>query len=341
MEFIQKAEYFFLQLQFGLSIAPEPIVTIETDTETYLTFKKKIFTSLGFSNNELYELQEEERKRIEQDAKPPTIIQALMLPPSVFFELTDKWGIEYPFIPENKIIELKLLMKKEGIETADALSVVANLKSKYWDTKSVILFQEVVDRLYRLWKSVIPDISENKLFFEQIKFLEYLEAKREKYYSDLVSEIQGTPTEAIKKIPEQNRKQIIFKDNETIERLYSELQGYFDNKDGLLKALQGEKLSEMLLFPHNQNKLVEVFRRLKYNGYLLSNNTEIMNWICDTFAFTKKGHTDPQQFKKDTVWALLSKGKGEPPRKEQICVADWLPYKSPFRLAREKENEKL
>jgi len=150
------------------------------------------------------------------------------------------------------------------------------------------------------------------------------------------------PQPIAKQKPEPNRKSITFKNSETIKKIHSELKGYFPNKENeLLKVLQGEQLSEMLLFPHNQNKFVEVFRRLKYNGFLLNNDTEIRDWICKTFLFVKKGYAEPQPFKESSVWDILNKGKGEPGRKERICIAEWLPYKNPSQLKKEAENEKL
>lgn len=150
------------------------------------------------------------------------------------------------------------------------------------------------------------------------------------------------PQPIVKQKPELNGKLITFKNNETIEKIHSELKGYFPNKETeLLKALQGEQLSEILLFPHNQNKFVEVFRRLKYNGFLLNTDTETKNWICTTFQFVKKGFAEPQPFNESSVWDNLNKGKGEPTKKERICITEWLPYKSPLQLTRETENEKL
>jgi len=137
-------------------------------------------------------------------------------------------------------------------------------------------------------------------------------------------------------------KLITFKNSEIIDKIHSELKGYFPNKEAeLLKALQGEQLSEILLFPHNQNKFVEVFRRIKYNGFLLNNDTETKNWICTTFQFVKKRFAKPQPFNQNSVWDNLNKGKGEPTKKERICITEWLPYKSPLQLTRETENEKL
>lgn len=150
------------------------------------------------------------------------------------------------------------------------------------------------------------------------------------------------PQPIVKQKPERHGKLISFKNSETIEKIHSELKGYFPNKEAeLLKALQGEKLNEFLLFPHNQNKFVEVFRRLKYNGFLLNTDTETKNWICTTFQFVKKGFVEPQPFNESSVWDNLNKGKGEPSKKERICITEWLPYKNPLQLTRETENEKL
>lgn len=160
------------------------------------------------------------------------------------------------------------------------------------------------------------------------------------------SNIEPLSTQSIvKQKPEPYGKLITFKNIETIEKIHSLLKGYFpNNEDKLFKALQGEQLSELLLFPHNQNRFVEVFRRLKYNGFLLNNDTETKKWICTTFQFVKKGFKEPQPFKESSVWDNLNKGKGEPTKKERICIdecKEWLPYKSPLQLKREAEQEKL
>jgi hypothetical protein len=141
--------------------------------------------------------------------------------------------------------------------------------------------------------------------------------------------------------PEQPGKRIIFKDAETIDKIHSELKGFFDSKETeLLEVLKGNSIPEFLLFPHNQNKFVEVFRRLKYNGYVLNNLSEIRDWICSTFMFVKNGNPNTKPFNESTVYDIL-KGKSEPTKKERICTPDWLPHKSKLKLDREAEKEKL
>ena len=175
------------------------------------------------------------------------------------------------------------------------------------------------------------------------KILKEWFADEKRFINEVTPIIQAlTPQPIVKQKPELNGKLITFKNSETIEKIHSELKGYFPNKEAeLLKALQGKQLSDLLLFPHNQNKFVEVFRRLKYNGLLLNTDTETKKWICTTFQFVKKGFAEPQPFNESSVWDILNKGKGEPTKKERICINEWLPYKSPVRLTREKENEKL
>jgi len=175
------------------------------------------------------------------------------------------------------------------------------------------------------------------------KILKEWFADEKRFIDEVTPLVKSLPPQPIvKQKPELNGKLITFKNNETIEKIHSELQGYFPNKEAeLLKALKGEQLTEILLFPHNQNKFVEVFRRLKYNGFLLNTDTETKNWICSNFQFVKKGFAEPQPFNESSVWDNLNKGKGEPTKKERICTTEWLPYKSPIQLKRETEIEKL
>ncbi len=137
--------------------------------------------------------------------------------------------------------------------------------------------------------------------------------------------------------PEQPGKHIIFKDAETINKIHSELKGFFDGKGTeLLEVLQGNSIPEILLFPHNQNKFVEVFRRLKYNGYVLNNLSEIRDWICSTFKFVKNSNPKTHPFNKNTVYDIL-RGRGEPTKKERICTPDWLPHKHKKQLEKEAQ----
>lgn len=121
---------------------------------------------------------------------------------------------------------------------------------------------------------------------------------------------------------------ILFNKKETIDKLFDVLKGFFPEKQAeLLYALKGKKLDEPILFPHNQNKFVEVFLRLKYNGFLLSTPKEIQVWIC--LNFLRRFNEEPKRFNKATVSEILTKHKGEPTRNERICIVDWLPYISP------------
>jgi len=143
--------------------------------------------------------------------------------------------------------------------------------------------------------------------------------------------------------PEITDKLIYFDSSETIDRLLKELKGYFPEREiELEKALNGEKLKELLLFPHNGNKFVEVFKRAKYNGYVLSTSTEIKTWICSNFKYRyiKGKKIEPKPFSDSTVWDILTKDK-DPTKKERICMTEWLPYKSHLLRKREAEQEQL
>lgn len=157
MEFIKKTELFFIQLQYCLTIEPEP----------FLEGEKGLYS--------------------------------LMLKPDIFLKLINDFQIEYPFIPENKIIELKCLMSKENINTENALKIIENYKKQYWFLDTVTMFEPVIDKLKRTLKSIDINISEKEINIELINYQKYLQAKRESIYIDLINEIKALPPQPIVK----------------------------------------------------------------------------------------------------------------------------------------------
>ncbi len=141
-------------------------------------------------------------------------------------------------------------------------------------------------------------------------------------------------------------KLISFTNNEVLEKVYILLKGYFPGKEEDLKrALRGEQLTEKIIFPHNQNRLVEVFKRLKYNGLILESKYQINQWLRANFKYQyERGkEREIRNLSEVTIKQLLSSGKGEPKKEQRICYegVDWLPYKNQATLEREEKKEKL
>ncbi len=113
------------------------------------------------------------------------------------------------------------------------------------------------------------------------------------------------------------------------DELYGELCKFFDadEHDDLKRLLQGGSIDRKITFLSNQNRLVEVFRRLKYNGFLFETSTDIRNWLCKNFLYLSK--TGARKLNPNSVWDILSKTKGGPSPKSRICKMDWLQYKTP------------
>ncbi len=199
---------------------------------------------------------------------------------------------------------------------------------KFFFEKSSVLFTEVKD-----WEGqTISEIREVALYYPVWVKQSYLKEGNARNNRESVRR-EGLGS---------SRKLILFKSPDIIEKIFKELKGYFPgHEQGLLKALQGERLKEPLLFPHNQNKFVEVFKRLKYDGYLISTPAEINEWICSDFSYRyKKGDkTGNRDFNRSTVSDMLTREKGEPTRKERICVVEWLPYKNQMQRRREEGKE--
>lgn len=175
MDFIKKAELFFIQLQYCLTIEPEPILQNEKG------------------------------------------LYSLMLKPDIFLKLINDFQIEYPFIPENKIIELKYLMSKENINTENALKIIENYKKQYWFLDTVTMFEPVTDKLIRTLKSIDSNISEKEINIELINYQKHLQGKREQIYSDLVNEIQALPPQPIS-VNESRTKKVIFETITNIDK---------------------------------------------------------------------------------------------------------------------------
>jgi hypothetical protein len=112
-----------------------------------------------------------------------------LLEPDVFFKLINDFNIDYPFISENKIIELKCAMIEENINTKDALTIIKNYRKQYWILDAVVMFTPVIDKLKRVFKSIDSEISEQEMNLEVINYHIHLQTKREKIYSDLINEL--------------------------------------------------------------------------------------------------------------------------------------------------------
>ncbi|NTW88164.1 MAG: hypothetical protein HGB26_03375 [Desulfobulbaceae bacterium] len=116
--------------------------------------------------------------------------------------------------------------------------------------------------------------------------------------------------------------------------LLGSLEVFFDHSDrpALKKLLQGNPVDHKLVFNGNQNRLVEVFRRLSYNVFLHESWTTLRDWLCRHFSY--RGKADVADLSMNSVWDILSKAKGEPTSKSRICALDWLCYKTQASLKR-------
>lgn len=97
--------------------------------------------------------------------------------------------------------------------------------------------------------------------------------------------------------------------------------------------LKGGNIKNKLIFNDNQNKLIELFRRLYYNDFVFDTKTGLAKWLCANFKFRIKHSGEIRNLKHYSVWEILSKGRGEARRQIRICTFNWLPYKKQDSLA--------
>ena len=111
----------------------------------------------------------------------------MMIPPEEFLNIIDTHKIDYPFKPEIKIIELKGLMKTEGIEPIDAIKVVKNYVDHYW----VMDVVQIPDHFYKKIASIVKkdEGSDKRVLKEQANYTEYCKSIRQKYFEELMTEL--------------------------------------------------------------------------------------------------------------------------------------------------------
>lgn len=121
--------------------------------------------------------------------------------------------------------------------------------------------------------------------------------------------------------------------NEQRIELLNELRQYFENAEQLEDALNGKSISIPIIFLHEMNRLTELFRRLRYNEFIVLNKESLAKWICATFKAKKADEI--VEFKKSTVIGILKPvPKGAAGRSKRICNLNWLPYKPPSELSK-------
>jgi len=267
-------------------------------------------------------------------------LQSISLWNRRYFETTEFFISTFSERVENDVETLPECTKLDSLKRYLDIYKTAHLN--FTNSSKAVLQDK-----YRDCLQVLADTYGELVMFPTLRKVEYIEAligeeTVQPPQQGGVPQIEALPPQQTKKPkPELNDALISFSSTELIESLHSELKGYFQGKEAeLKKALQGKQLKEFLLFPHNQNKFVEVFKRLKYNGFLLSTPKETKDWICSTFTYQyqKGSKKEVREFNTSTVHDILTKDKGEPTKKERICIVDWLPYKS--RLTRQREAEK-
>lgn len=141
--------------------------------------------------------------------------------------------------------------------------------------------------------------------------------------------------EAKQEVAGSLNKQILFTDP---VKIFEVLKPYFPGSESdLLKVLQGEKIETPIIYPHNQNQIAEFFRRVKYNNHTSNSDTEIVNWLCNTFHYTDKNNSN-RPLKRETVYDIVNKGKGEA-TKPRICKnVEWLKYQTPSLVQKGKNK---
>ena len=228
----------------------------------------------------------------------------LMIEPDNFFELANKYGVEYPFNFKAKIIELKTLMIKEGVSPKDAMVVFEELKSSYWGN-GVIVFDIVLDALKQALISMNKETTDHIIAQEIVGFYEYLQNERSLLYDELIELIGAN---AIKK---HNTKPTVCispnaaKDIAYILKPFIE-QSQFEDFKTLINTFG--TASPKILFKSNGNRLSDTFKKLIENDFIVGCTKDtLINWIVANFQYLHRGQV--LDFKPKTVEQTISENK--------------------------------
>lgn len=143
-----------------------------------------------------------------------------------------------------------------------------------------------------------------------------------------------------KQAPAPDTRTIVFDSQETINKLHEVLKDKFKgHEDGLLRVLNGEQTDIYLLWPGQANTFIELFKRLKYNRYILTTGTQIESFIFNNFQYRDR-QGNPKQFNKNTIHDVLTKEGSEPAKKSRLDIP-WLPYKTASQRRHEDISEQI
>ena len=200
----------------------------------------------------------------------------------------------------------------EGYETLQGVFVTLTRALHY-------LFGEIRSRYGRADKTFLGKIKN--------RYPEYTELLNDAQHG---CRLNGRPKRTFQPLKDAHVLRIHLNQDQ-FDEFYGELCKFFDadEHEELKRLLQGEPIDRKITFENNQNRLVEVFRRLKYNGFLFETSTEIRNWLCSNFFY--RSRAGDRNLNPHSVWDILSKAKGEPSPKSRICKIEWLQYKTTAR----------
>lgn len=198
------------------------------------------------------------------------------------------------------------------------------------------------------WQDFLKDIAEPKQQHPATQPRTLTKELRERFDdSELhwfmrVQEVDSMPTEPVTKPyapPKGNEggtgaengpqpQGIIFTNPNTLEAVHDGLKGFFRGKETeLLTLLEGGKVDKPLHFPHQQNRLAEVFSRAHHLQKVTGTKTDIQNWIARNFTYLNQRSKTPTPCNPATLRGIFSPKPeiNDLPRNKRIEIKG-LPY---------------
>jgi len=207
-------------------------------------------------------------------------------------------------------------------------------KIRFWQEEKRNLLEEFknnnpLGRMSRLDKAAFAAFYDSKLWLDDLKekyshpvwkedyitdrahFYKYAELisfinRKLSVYLDKEEDLSASTAKTLGKVSVPNTITI---DRQFTDRVFKALQHFFpeDQRSDLLRLIHGEEIDDKLLFQAAAVRLIYVFTRLKFNGYIVQSIHEIGNWICENLHYLDRKSREIKPFKYEYCVKVLSK----------------------------------
>jgi hypothetical protein len=211
-------------------------------------------------------------------------------------EQIEEYKLDYPFIAANKILELKILMKKDKISFNVAQDICSNFARVYWGEyySMPIIFPEIKEDLLWVYSTLHPEATVEDLIDVFDDFCTIWIHYRDNIYEDLLLELADLPprNEWDIKLSESTKKLQFFERIAKTAYLEDENTDVNSDKNAYPRIFTSSQSFKLFEYLHKQvserTQLAEysfIYRSMVKDGYIHENvrSTEFIDFLSKNY----------------------------------------------------------